>query len=373
MNRMVRPPVAWFAAALACGLLALGAAPLRADPVDATPDPMAERVRHALERRLPPVWRIEAVAVEQTGGAATRVTTRLRLSRPTYAIESRYGPVTFIRPVAEAGLAKTLHATATAAGDDTSPMMLDLANPEVLGGIGHPADELPGRTVVSGTDEARRLRAELEAEANRRLAEEEALRRQAEERLAHQTALVRAEAQRAEEERRAVDARTRRIEDLQKRLTDGTRADRIAAFEAALGGNDEPLRLLAADAALGSGDPVLANLAIRDWIARRRTIPVQLFATREEPGSAAVLQAMGPLSIELEGFNRLTGDLVGRMGAPGYGITRPSAASGSLAGTGLSINAFGCSLALGLTEHRTMDGIFRCQTLPALIARVALD
>lgn len=372
MIRMARPAVARCAAALVCCLMILGSGPARAEAAGPTASVMAEGIRHALERRVPAVWRIEEVTVNDAGGPPLRVTARLRLSRPTYAIESRDGPVTFIRPVAEAGLEKTLHAVATA-GEGSATPTLELANPEVLDGVGQPPEELPGRTVIIGSEEARRLRAGLEAEARRRLEEDEAARQRAEQRLAHQTALARADAQRAEEERRAVEARARRIEDLQRRLTSGARADRIAAFEAALGGNDESLRLLATDAALTSGDPLLATLAIRDWVARRRSIPVQLFATREDSGSAAVLQAMGPLTVELEGFNRLTGDLVGRMGAPGYGVTRPSVAAGSLAGTGLTVNAFGCTLALGLTEHRTMDGLFRCQTLPALIARVTLD
>ncbi|NYZ13173.1 hypothetical protein HL658_11470 [Azospirillum sp. RWY-5-1] len=369
---MARPAVARCAAALACCLMILGFGSVRAETTGSALSAMTGRIRQALEQRVPSIWRIEEVAVEEAGGSSWQITARLRLSRPTYAIDSRDGPVTFIRPVAGAGLEKTLHAVATG-GEGAATPALELANPEVLDGVGQPPEELPGRTVVSGSDEARRLRAGLEADARRRVEEDEAARQRAEQRLAHQTALARAEAQRAEEERRAVEARTRRIEDLQRRLTSGARADRIAAFEAALGGNDESLRLLAADAALASGDPLLAALAIRDWVARRRSIPVQLFATREEPGSAAVLQAMGPLTVELEGFNRLTGDLVGRMGAPGYGVTRPSAAAGSLAGTGLTVNAFGCTLALGLTEHRTMDGLFRCQTLPALIARVTLD
>lgn len=176
-----------------------------------------------------------------------------------------------------------------------------------------------------------------------------------------------------EQQRRAVDARSRQINDLRTRLSAGERAQRVATYEAALGGNDVALRQIAMEAALQGRDPILANLALRDWLSRRRTVPVQLFATKEEPASETVLRNIGPLTLELEAFNATSGAFTGTLGAPGYDVTQPSPVIGALARTELTANARGCALTLRLTEHQTMDGLLRCQTLPALIARVTVD
>ena len=190
---------------------------------------------------------------------------------------------------------------------------------------------------------------------------------------ARQAEAAKAEAERADQERRRIEARVARITDLRGRLTGSDRASRIAAYEAALGGNDTALRQMAIEAALRSGDPVLANLALKDWLARKKALPVLLYATKEDPNSETVLQNLGPLTLEIDSFTPVDGALAGRMGAPGYSIARPSAAVGTLARTELTVNAYGCVLSLRLTEHQTLDGLFRCQTLPTLIARVTLD
>lgn len=150
------------------------------------------------------------------------------------------------------------------------------------------------------------------------------------------------------------------------------RARRIAALETALRGDDVAAREWAREAALESRDPILSHLVLRDWLARQRTIPVQLFATKEDSGSVTVLRNLGPLSVTLESFDVANGAVVATMGATGYGVTNPSTAVGSLAQTTLTLNTFGCQLALALTERRTLDGVLRCQTLPTLVARVVL-
>ncbi|MBP2301942.1 hypothetical protein [Azospirillum picis] len=315
-------------------------------------------IRTQVERLVPPPWRVESVAVEPLPAppapatptsrtqaepqAVARVTARVVLGAPTYLVEARDGPVTVLRPAAEPGLVKSWIATALATRADGGwTLALAPQNPEVLDGIGRPAAELPGRIVMAGTPEAKSMRDQIDRDSAQRAAEEA--------------------------------ARAAQITELRGRMTGPDRAVRLAAFEAALGGNDPALRQLAMEAALQSRDAVLANLALKDWIARRRAIPVQLYATKEDPGSEAVVRNMGPMTLEVDGFTPVNGALAGKLGAPGYSIARPSSIAGTLAQTELAVNSFGCALTLRLTAHQTLDGLLRCQTLPTLIARITLD
>ncbi len=386
-------PAHWrFAAMLMAGLTP--AALSHAAPSQTAEFP-ADQIRAEFARIVPPPWTVEEVRVEPmpapvpaatapgaegkpaAKGAdprAARIGARLKLSQPTYVIDGREGAVTFIRPAAPADLEKTLTGTAVATrGPAGWTARIELQNPEVLEGIGKPLDELPGRPVLAGSDEARRLRDQFAREAEERIADEQDRHRREQERLAQQAAIEKAETERQDRERRQIEARTAQITDLRAKLLGGDRAARIAVYEAALGGNDPALRQTAIESALQSRDPVLANLALKDWIARRKALPVQLYATKEDGNSETVLNNLGPLTLEIESFNAVNGALAGRMGAPGYSIAKPSAAVGSLAQTELTVNAYGCGLTLRLTEHQTMDGLFRCQTLPTLIARITVD
>lgn len=379
---MVQRPADWrFAMVLVAGLLPAAATRAADFPAD--------QIRAEFARLVPPPWTVDEVTVEPMpaplvegkpapkGGdsrAAARIGAKLKLAKPTYLIDGREGPFTFIRPATAPDLEKTLTATAVATRTANGwNARIELQNPEVLEGIGKPADELPGLTVLSGSDNAKAAREQLDRDARQRIAEEQARRQREEELLAEQAATAKAEAERLEATRRQADARAAQVADLRAKLLGADRPVRVAAYEAALGGNDPALRQMAVEAALQSRDPVLANLALKDWIARRKALPVQLFATKEDGNSETVLNNLGPLTLEIESFNPVNGALAGRMGAPGYSIAKPSAAVGSLAQTELTVNAYGCALTLRLTEHRTMDGLFRCQTLPTLIARVTVD
>lgn len=377
-------PAAWrMAAALSVGLTLSGltlAGPSWAAEAPSTPlpaSPLADAVRHEVARQVPPSWRIEGVTVEPPESAAgpVRIAVRLTLAKTTYVVDSRDGPYAFIRPVAEAGLEKVLTgiATPSKAKDGSITAKLELLNADVLDSVGRPADELPGKGVVVGSEEAGKLRAQLDADARQRLADEQARRQREEELLAEQQAASQAEAERLAGEREALDARTAMIAEVRNHLMTGERPVRVAVYEAVLGGNDLALRQIAVEAALQSRDPMLANLAMKDWIARHKTIPVLLYATKEDTHSDAVLRNLGPLTIEVESFTGVNGALQGKMGAPGYTIAAPSAAVGTLAQTELTVNTYGCTLTLRLTEHRTLDGLYRCQTLPTLVARITLD
>lgn len=389
-NRAGRAAI--LALALAAGVAATppGAGPARA--AEALPDDL---IRAEVARLVPPVWRIEEMAITRlpdppagggapggtapggtaAAGVAARVAARLSLSKPTYTIDSRDGPVTFVRPAADPSLQKTLDATVTLNRTKSGrwEAKVEAKNPEVLEGIGRPASELPGRTVVVGTDEERKARDQIERDTKQRLAEEQARQKREEALIVQQTAAAKAEADRMDRERRAVEARVAQIADLRGKLLGADRGARIAAYEAAMGGNDTALRQLAFEAAVLSRDPLLGNLALKDWLARRRALPVQLFATKEDSNSETVLHNLGPLTVEIETFNPVNGAIGARMGAPGYSIAKPSNSVGSLAQTELTLNSYGCALALRLTEQATLDGLFRCQTLPALIARITLD
>lgn len=168
-------------------------------------------------------------------------------------------------------------------------------------------------------------------------------------------------------------ARRAQIEGVRAAVLGADRARRVAAFEAATAGNDPALRRAAFDAALESRDPTLGALALRQWLARAPATPVLLYALKEEAGSAAVLQNLGPLTFTPQSLDIASGAVVGRLSAPGYEISRDGAAAGTLAQTTLTINTYACQLALQLTEHRTLDGLYRCRSLPALAARIVLD
>lgn len=356
-------------------------------------DPLPEQViRAEVARLVPPLWRIEEIAITPLpdpapataaatapgtapGGTAAKVSVRLSLSKPTYLIDSRDGPFTFVRPVADPSLQKTLEATVTLTRTKAGrwEAKTEARNPEVLEGIGRPASELPGHTVLVGSEEARKAREQIALESQQRLVEEQARQKREEALVAQQTAAARAEAERMEKERRSVEARVAQIAELRGKLLGADRGARIAAYEAAMGGNDTALRQLAFEAAVLSRDPLLGNLALKDWLARRRALPVQLFATKEDSNSETVLHNLGPLTVEIDSFNPVNGAIAARMGAPGYSIAKSSNTVGSLAQTELTLNSYGCTLALRLTEQATLDGLFRCQTLPALIARITLD
>jgi hypothetical protein len=169
------------------------------------------------------------------------------------------------------------------------------------------------------------------------------------------------------------EARRKRIESLRAVILGNDRAARVAAFEAALTGGDAALRKVAVELAFDSRDPVLSNLALRDWLSRTKEAPVQLFATKEEPGSVSVLQNLGPLSLKIHSFDPAAGAVSGQLSAPGYDVSRDGAAAGTLAQTTLIFNTFGCQLALQLSEQRMLDGLYRCRSLPALLARIAPD
>lgn len=151
------------------------------------------------------------------------------------------------------------------------------------------------------------------------------------------------------------------------------RAARIAAYETARRSGEDALRRAAVDAALESRDPTLAALVVRDWLARTTLAPVLLYAVREEQGSPAYLQNLGPLTFRPTSFDPATGAVTAQLSAPGYDMTRDAVAAGTLAGATLTVNTFGCQLALQLTGHRTLDGLYRCRTLPTLVARIVLD
>ncbi len=375
---LLAPWAPWIAPATPSAWAADATGPATAVPAETIPDSL---LRSRIEALLPAPWRIESLTVEPLAAppspetrVAARVTATVVLGGPTYLVDSREGPVTFLRPAAEAGLTKNWVATALAArGPGGWTVALTPQSPGLLDGIGKPASELPGRTVVLGTPEAKSLREQLDRDAAQRLAEDTERRRREEERLAQQTAAAKAEAARAETERRAIETRIAQVADLRGKLSGPDRAARLAAFEAALGGNDPALRQTAMDAALQSRDPVVANLALKDWIARHRAVPVQLYATKEDPSSEVVVQNLGPMTLEIDGFSPVNGALAGKLGAPGYSIARPSSIVGTLAQTELAVNSFGCALTLRLAEHRTLDGLLRCQTLPTLIARITLD
>ncbi len=343
-----------------------------AGPVLAASPFSEDSVRAEVARQTPSFWTIEAIALEPvestTGNAGFSV--RLRLAKATYVVDSVEGPYTFVQLVTEAGVEKSLIGVAKT---KDGGLTVELQDAAILDSVGEVVEGLPGKVIITGSEEAQKLRARLDADFKQRLADEQAHRQREEALLAQRQATDQAESERLGRERQSIEARTAQIKDLRAKLMGAERAARIAAYEAVLGGDDPGLRQFAVETALQSRDPILTNLALRDWITRHKTIPVLLYATKEDPNSETVLRNLGPLTVEVESFSNANGTFQGKMGAAGYSVAAPSAATGTLAQTDLTVNTFGCILTLRLTEHRTLDGLYRCQTLPTLVARVTVD
>jgi hypothetical protein len=338
----------------------------------ASADPFDDAVRAETRRVVPEFWSIEDVRIEPLGGDRARISAQLKLAAPTFVIDSQEGPFTFVRPAAETGLEKTLTGVATG-GRLGKPLKLDFGDAALLDSVGKPLTALPGRTVLAGSDDGRALRGELDAWTRSKVDEEKDRRQRETVLAAEQTAAAKAEAGRIEAERALMDQRVRRLSELNNRLNGRDRPARIAATETALAGNDLVARQLAVEAALQSRDPVLSELAVRDWLGQRKSVPIELYAVKEDPQSDAVLANLGPLTLTVDSIDAQTGAVAATLGAPGYGVTRPSAAAGYLTRGDLTLNTFGCSLMLRLSDHRSLDGLYRCQTLATLAARIVLD
>lgn len=333
--------------------------------------PLDDRVRGEIARRLPGWWRIERIQITAPdalagldAGASSRVEAEVRLTTPTFLVEFRAGPDTLVRRAGEPGAVKLLTGEAKAPRKGAIEVTLDDA-PAVWESLGKPETALPGRVLPIDGAEGRALVAALPERERERA-------RAAESVTAAVAAADAAEAKAQETIGAAIDARGKRLSDLIARLGSRDRAERLAATREAAADPDPTRRALAIDTALRSRDPIEAGAALRDWLTRRRTIPVLLYPVKEEPDSAAVARNIGPLTLTISSIDE-SGGIGGSLSAPGYGVTRDATAGGGLTRTDLSIVTYGCALTLRLTELPSLDGVYRCQTLPPLAARVTLD
>ena len=373
---------------LKLGLMVLGLALLSlAGPAFAQSAPPLDVQRDQLTRELPPLWKLETFSPgpPQAATGADKdspdkpvvqaFTAVVSLTVSTFTVDSQRGPYTLLRPVAEQGLRKTLSGLIKSSKRDGGgwTVRVGVQNIYVLDNIGQPADRFQGRTAVLGSPEAAKLTAELEQTAKQQNEADAQRQRRQQEQLDQQLSVVKAEAQRIAADHALIDQRAAALASVKRQLMEGERPARIAAFEAAMKSDDVSVRAMALSAALAGRDAVVANLALRQFFAAKKSLPVQLFATREVKDSETVLNNLGPLTLTIDHFDIATGNLEGKMGAPGYSIALPGSVSGYLAQTELNLNTYGCSLQLRLSEVETLDGIFRCQTLPALIARITLD
>ncbi|MEI7609679.1 MAG: hypothetical protein WCJ64_20050 [Rhodospirillaceae bacterium] len=371
---------------LKLGLMVLALLSL-AGPAFAQSAPPLDVQRDQLTRELPPLWKLETFSPgpPQAATGADKdspdkpvvqtFTAVVSLTVSTFTVDSQRGPYTLLRPVAEQGLRKTLSGLIKSSKRDGGgwTVRVGVQNIYVLDNIGQPADRFQGRTAVLGSPEAAKLTTELDQTAKQQTEADAQRQRRQQEQLDQQLSVVKAEAQRIAADHALIDQRAAALAGVKRQLMEGERPARLAAFEAAMKSDDVSVRAMALSAALTGRDAIVANLALRHILAGKKSLPVQLFATREVKESETVLNNLGPLTLTIDRFDPATGTLEGKMGAPGYSIAAPGAAFGSLAQTELAVNTYGCSLQLRLSEVETLDGIFRCQTLPTLIARITLD
>ena len=356
-------------------------------PALAQATPPLDVLRDQMTRDLPALWKLEAFSpgpAQPTDPAARDAAERpvvqtftavVSLTASTFTADSQRGPYTLLRPVAEQGTRKTLSGLIKSTRRDTGgwTVRVGVQNIYILDNIGQPADRFQGRTAIIGSPEATKLLTELDQTAKQQNEAEAQRQRRQQEQLDTQLSVVQAEAQRIAADHALIDQRAAFLAQVRRQLMEGERPTRIAAFEAALKSDDVSQRVMALSTALVGRDAVVANLALRTFLAGKKSLPVQLFATRESKDSETVVNNLGPLTLTIDRFDTTTGTLEGKMGAPGYSIALPGSAFGYLAQTELTINSYGCSLQLRLSEVETLDGVFRCQTLPPLIARITLD
>ncbi len=340
--------------------------------------------RRAVQQALPSLWQLESLASRTPADASddagagesfVRFTAPVALTEATFTVVRRQGPFTIVRPVAQAGLRKIVTGRLRGAGNggNDAPWAVDFDNPDVLAHIGLPLTVIPGRPLVLGSAEGEAELAALrtEAEASRRAAAVERQRLEAQ--LAQERAAAEAEAAVVDARRRAVAARAEALAALYRQFGSAEHAERRAALEAGMAGSDPAVRAAAFEAAYTGDDAVAANLALRLFLNSRAVVPISLFATRDNPQSGRVLGNLGALTLTIDGFDPVGGSLSGRLGAPGFTVTRESSVVGSLARTQLTLATHACTLTLRLSPWQTLDGIYRCQTLPTLIARIALE
>jgi hypothetical protein len=330
------------------------AAPATAPQPDLNAIP-AELLQSQLGQQLPGLWRIAEFGIDAQTNLGTpvepRIRTRyrakLRLTSATYEVAERMGAFTFLHPVAPEGYERMLFGLSTSvmrAGQWQTNS--EFENPEVLEGIGIPAATIPGRLVVLGSDEEKKLRAEWEAQAEARHQAELAEIRRAEARAAEQRAAeaaaaearrqqaeadavaaarreaaakaAQAEAQQTEAmrtaeeaqqlaatrraaaealeatakreaearlaaERAEVEGRSRQFAEIQTQFTAADRNVRLAAVEKAMRSDDPAARAMGYEAALTSGDAVLQNLGLRVFFSQKHDLPITIFAPAAAP------------------------------------------------------------------------------------------
>ncbi|MCB4821560.1 hypothetical protein [Roseicella aerolata] len=368
----------------------------------------------------------------------SRLLAMLALALPTFEPAGREGEITFARPVAPEGYRRAVQGLAISTRRDGRwETRITLEPDSALAVPGLPAAALPGRVVMLGSEEEARLRAaraaadeaghaaalaaqrraaalateqgvaEAEAAARRQaaaarvLAEEaraaEARRQEAEEarRLAEARrdaaeALEAAVLREAAAQRMVIEARARQIAELRTRFA-GDRNTRLAALDQAMRSGDPAIRALGFEAALASQDAAAIGLALRLTLVQKPELQVVTFAPAVVgPGQGnpqEVVASLSGFAIVLEDINPATGSFTG-MARLGGGTARATGALGRSemtvalrpAGPGQPLLVGGvaqeaCSLALRLSEVRTLDGLFGCtaKETPRLIARIALD
>lgn len=363
----------------------------------------------------------------------SRFTATATLKETLYFVDGRDGPIAFLRRVAAPGLEKPLTGLVRSVlrcPTWVSAFQLDL--PGILETGGAPLAAFPGRVIVRGSEDERDHNDRREAEAVEqhkaevaRLARDEELKalqraaglaalehqrvvmaaelsqreeaqaavirrevrlsmlREQEElaaqeehanlKAAEAEALRRLEEARFAAEQEAAARRARQLDALKESAASPDRAVRVAAIETALASADPATRMLAAEAAVASRDPAIANLALREFLSRRRLLPIALFPMADDPRSVEALGRLGSVFLETGRFDPEKGSLVARLGAPASSLIPPADAVGILALGELTVASPVCTLMLRLSGHQTLDGMLRCLQQPVLNARITLN
>ncbi|CAK0774827.1 exported hypothetical protein [uncultured Gammaproteobacteria bacterium] len=250
-----------------------------------------EQIREALGYEIPPPWQIKSVSLQPTNPGERRATpdvshdftVTIELAAATFLLDRQEGPFTLVRPVAPAALSKTLVGVVRIITRGTNKVArLEIQNREVMENIGKPLDRFPGQLLIKGDERTSKLLAELEQEGVQRQQAEKTRREKEETQLTELVGTLKVEGERVVAERKVMAQRAETLADLRRDFTASDRTQRLAAIEAGIRHTDPIIRALAFEAAYSAKDPAIANLAIGLFLARKKTIPILLYATKLE-------------------------------------------------------------------------------------------
>jgi hypothetical protein len=331
-------------------------------------DGLSSEIEPHLHVQLPGQWTIDTLRIVEVASSGSyeapsfryRFEADVLLTRDTFVLEREDGAVSWVRPAASGGEARTLYGVATASRDGDAWVVEVTIDDRAGLDVGRPLDSFPMRVIALGSAEANAYRERLETEAAE--AHEAEMRRRArEEEQRAQERQAELERQRSEAQRRD-DQRAREAAEQERLRTE--RAAALSDLRAAFADDDPVTHRLALAAALEHDDPHLHAQALWEVMSRRGTWSGTLFDGVADNLRGDPRFAFG---VAVKEFDDATGDFSGSFQG---GIFAPSALEeplqGNLSDGTLSITNSGCALSAVLEVQGSaaaLVGELQCREL----------